>query len=49
MVIVEVEHQKIGSVSDFEDAIEKQGNDSEEGTLMLVRTTKGSRFVVVKS
>ncbi len=49
MVIVEVEHQKVSSVSEFEDAIQKNRNDSDDGTLLLVRTAKGSRFVVVKS
>jgi serine protease Do len=49
MVIVEVEHQKVSSVSEFEEAIEKNRNDSDDGTLLLVRTAKGSRFVVVKS
>lgn len=49
MVIVEVEHQKVSSIAEFEDAIEKNRNDSDDGTLLLVRTAKGSRFVVVKS
>ncbi len=48
MVIVEVEHQSISSVSEFEDAIESR-EDNSDGTLLLVRTAKGSRFVVVKS
>ena len=49
MVIVEVEHQKVSSVSEFANAIAQNRNDSDDGTLLLVRTAKGSRFVVVKS
>ena len=49
MAIVEVEHQKVSSVSEFEDAIQKNRSDSNDGVLLLVRTAKGSRFVVVKS
>ncbi len=48
MVIVEIERQKVTSVSQFEEMMRKSRDNSEDGILMLVRTAKGSRFVVVK-
>jgi len=49
MVIVEVERQKVSTVAEFTELVNKNRSDSKEGTLLLVRTEKGSRFVVVKS
>lgn len=48
MVIIEVEHQQVNSVAEFEAAIKNRAEDS-DGTLLLVRTAKGSRYIVVKS
>ena len=50
IVIREVNRQKISSVDDFEKVMaEHRKDDSEDGILLLVRSEKGSRFVVVKS
>ncbi|MGI9470684.1 MAG: Do family serine endopeptidase [Rubripirellula sp.] len=49
-VIREVNRQKITSVGEFEKVMaEHREDDSAEGILLLVRSEKGSRFVVVKS
>ncbi|MCC9603051.1 Do family serine endopeptidase [Stieleria sp. JC731] len=45
MVITEVDRQPVNSVKEFESAIT---GDSDEKTLLLVKTERGSRFVVVK-
>jgi serine protease Do len=44
MVITEVNRQSVASASDVTAAI---GKDTEEGTLLLVRTARGSQFVVI--
>jgi len=50
MVIREVNRQKVSSVADFERLMaEHRNDDSAEGILLLVRSEKGSRFVVVNS
>ena len=49
MVIVEVNRQKVATVAEFTEAIAKHRSDNDDGILLLVRTAKGSRFVVVKS
>lgn len=50
IVIREVNRHKVSSVADFEKVMaEHQKDDSAEGILLLVRSEKGSRFVVVKS
>lgn len=47
MVIVEVDRKSIDGVDDFEKAMLAKG-DSDDSTLLLVRTKKGSRFIVLK-
>jgi serine protease Do len=47
-VIVEVERQKVTTVEEFEAAMKKHRENSDDGILLLVRTDKGSRFVVLK-
>lgn len=46
MVITQVNRRAVGSVSEFRAAVESQ--PLENGTLLLVRTAAGSRFVVLK-
>jgi serine protease Do len=46
MAIVQVARQPVGSVAEFEAAIGKAS--AEQGVLLLVRSTEGSRFVVLK-
>jgi len=50
IVIREVNRQKVNSVADFERLMAEHRKDaSAEGILLLVRSEKGSRFVVVNS
>ena len=50
IVIREVNRQKVTSVADFERLMaEHRADESAEGILLLVRSEKGSRFVVVNS
>lgn len=49
MVIVEVNRQKVSTAAEFTAAIENSRGESDDTILLLVRTAKGSRFVVVKS
>ena len=50
IVIREVNRQKVSAVADFERLMAKhRQDDSAEGILLLVRSEKGSRFVVVNS
>jgi serine protease Do len=44
-VVVEVERQAVKSVGDFKKILEER--DSDDGILLLVRSERGSRFVVV--
>ena len=46
MVIVQVNRQPVETVDDFVSAMEK--SEGGNGTLLLVRTESGSRFVVLK-
>jgi serine protease Do len=47
MVIVEVDRRPVSSVKEFEQAM-RGGQDADKSRLLLVRTDKGSRFVVVQ-
>merc|ERR1712137_294058 len=50
IVIREVNRQKVTSVADFQRLMtEHRKDESAEGILLLVRSEKGSRFVVVNS
>ena len=50
IVIREVNRQKVASVADFERLMaEHRKDESAEGILLLVRSEKGSRFIVLKS
>jgi hypothetical protein len=50
IVIREVNRQKVSSVADFERLMaEHRKDDSAEGILLLVRSEKGSRFIVLDS
>ena len=48
MVIAEVDRKSVGSVAEFEQVMEAVGKDADKNVLLLVRSDKGSRFVVVK-
>ncbi|NND96105.1 MAG: Do family serine endopeptidase [Pirellulaceae bacterium] len=49
MVITEVDRVKISSVDEFDTAIKRhQSKSQDNGLLLLVRSSQGSRFVVVK-
>ncbi len=45
-VITQVNRQPVKSVSEFRDAVTDGGQD--EGSLLLVRSERGSRFVVLQ-
>jgi len=47
MVLTQVNRKPVGTVDDFQKALEERSLD--EGVLLLVRTAKGGRFVVVRS
>ena len=47
MVIAQVGRQPIKSVSDFRAAMEKQS--LEKGILLLIRSSEGTRFVVIQA
>jgi len=49
MLIVEVARQKVTTIDEFEAAIKKHRGEPSDGILLLVRSEKGSRFVVVRS
>jgi serine protease Do len=48
MVVLEVDRAKVDRVEDFAAAM-KRSAEEDDSTLLLVRTAKGSRFVVLKS
>ncbi len=47
MVITEANHEDVASVDDYRKAVD--GRALEEGVLLLVRTDRGARFVVLKA
>ena len=49
MVIAEVNRAKVSSPDDFAKALADSGDDSGKSVLLLVRTDRGSRFVVLKT
>jgi serine protease Do len=48
MVIVQVGQKKVTSVDEFQAAIDQRNDDGPRGILLMVRSDKGSRFVLVK-